>query len=195
MNKSAAIFIGFCVKPTKKVAGCPKTDAVIDVCSVAACIYPPPDAWYQLYPRLNHAEYCNDERLALSAIPPGRERDFELFAYRIIPVEFARKQSPCERPVLSMMGKGGVEIASEPDLGSYEFLGYDAVSSQSAEHGVIDFECSPLSCNDCAGEHPVNEHCLISNLQDALTVAQNFADTDPEPGPYYLVEVLRKRAD
>ena len=193
MNQGDAFFIGFCAKKTKKVSGCPNSESVNDVCSVSDCIYPRADDWASPL-NLNRAGLHNDERSAMRTIQAGQKADFDLFAYRIVPTEFARNSPSRERPVLAMFVGDGEEISPEPDLKLFEFLGYDPVSSQFAEQGTIYFECSPLSCNDCAGEHPVNSHCLISDRESAMQVAQSFADTDPEPGPYFVVEVWRKRS-
>ena len=37
---------------------------------------------------------------------------------------------------------------------------------------------------------PVNEHCLFATLQSAIAGAERFAAEQPEPGDYYVVEVL-----
>lgn len=66
-------------------------------------------------------------------------------------------------------------------------LGFDVVS-KSVSDG---FECSPLSCNSMALELAVNRHCLVDHLEVAIAVATRFSVEEPEPGPYYVVEVLR----
>lgn len=37
----------------------------------------------------------------------------------------------------------------------------------------------------------VNRHCLIDHLDAAIATATRFSVEEPEPGPYYVVEVLR----
>ena len=59
-------------------------------------------------------------------------------------------------------------------------IGSDAVRRMSGAR----FECSPLSCNQMAPEYPVNEHCLIDDLDTAVAMARAFAVGKPEPGPY-----------
>jgi hypothetical protein len=41
-----------------------------------------------------------------------------------------------------------------------------------------------------ASEMPVNEHCLFPTLDAAIAGAVRFAAEQPEPGDYYVVEVL-----
>ena len=70
---------------------------------------------------------------------------------------------------------------------SLEPLGFDAVSSTLS----AGFECSPLSCNRMARERAVNERCLFRTLAEAIAGAEAFATGRCEPGPYFVVEVLR----
>jgi hypothetical protein len=56
----------------------------------------------------------------------------------------------------------------------------------------MDFGCSPLSCCALAGEVGVNRHCLINDLDGALRLAQRWDQEEPEPGPYYVVQVLAR---
>jgi hypothetical protein len=50
-------------------------------------------------------------------------------------------------------------------------------------------ECSPLSCNHLAQEHPTNPHCLFSSFDDAETSLINGAFKGSEPGPYRIFSV------
>jgi hypothetical protein len=43
-----------------------------------------------------------------------------------------------------------------------------------------------------AAEVPVNQYCLIDTLEEAIAAAVRFSKEEPEPGPYYVVEVLRE---
>jgi hypothetical protein len=70
-------------------------------------------------------------------------------------------------------------------------LGYDAVSKSS--ESVLGFECSPLSCNSMALEFAVNEFCLFDSEAAATAGATAFSSIEPEPGDYYIVEVLESR--
>ena len=72
-------------------------------------------------------------------------------------------------------------------------LGIDVVSRQHA--GMLDFECSPLSCCGLAGEVGANRHCLIDDLGAALRLARRWDQEQPEPGPFYVVQVLRRAGD
>jgi hypothetical protein len=60
--------------------------------------------------------------------------------------------------------------------------------------GSLGFGCSPLSCNGMAESLPVNDFCLIDDLETALAAARRFGIEQPEPGPYLVIEVLTQRA-
>ena len=47
-----------------------------------------------------------------------------------------------------------------------------------------------MSCNSMASEFTVNRHCLLATLEDALGAAARFSTEPPEPGDYYVAEVL-----
>jgi len=55
---------------------------------------------------------------------------------------------------------------------------------------MLGFGCSPLTCNSMAENIPVNEFCLLDVLESALATAQRFEIEKPEPGPYFVIEVL-----
>jgi hypothetical protein len=57
---------------------------------------------------------------------------------------------------------------------------------------VLGFECSPLSCNAMATEMDTNEYCLFDSLEAAVAGAARFSIEQPEPGDYYVIEVLEE---
>ena len=71
----------------------------------------------------------------------------------------------------------------------YLFLGFDAVS-RSCDNA---FECSPLSCNHGAEKMKCNPYCLFDAFDEAISGAKEFSVGGWEPGPYYVVEVYRKK--
>ena len=189
LNLPPAIFIGFCVKQTKELVVRP--DTAVAVWSVSECIAHRPDEWVHRWD-FNRAFCYNTERQALDTIPNGSRDQFELFAYRIIPIQFSIGGKAREVKLGDVYLPGLIEVETEPALTGFEIAGYDIVN---IEAGHLGFGCSPLSCNGCAAEHAVNSHCLIDELDRAAEIARIFADSEPEPGPYYLVEILRKCRD
>ncbi|MEM6431045.1 MAG: hypothetical protein AAF708_17545 [Deinococcota bacterium] len=64
-------------------------------------------------------------------------------------------------------------------------VGYDIVSF----YAEAIPECSPLSCNLMATEIPVNQHCLLDDLDDALAYINSGTFDTCEPGPLRIIAV------
>ncbi len=151
---------------------------VSEVCSVSECLNRGPENWIDRWLH-NELGFFNTRADALAVVPP-RARDFSLFAYRLL-CTLARDGQPEGFPV--------PDLPIEPLPDSFRSLGFDVVSKHPGDGHVL-FECSPLSCNGMAAEIPVNAHCLFSSFEEAVVGAERFAAEQPEPGDYYVVEVL-----
>jgi hypothetical protein len=105
---------------------------------------------------------------------------FILFAYRLLPrVYINGTEKAYDIP----------ELPLDPIPTNFVSLGFDAVSRSIADF----FECSPLSCNYMAAQIAgVNRYCLMDTLEEAVILAKRFSIDEPEPGPYYVIEVLRE---
>jgi hypothetical protein len=152
---------------------------VLEVCSVSDCLSRGPDGWIDHWLH-NEIGFYPSPGVALQVIPTGAE-GFRLFSYRLLP---ARYRDGAEEPWT------WPDWDIEPPGPGYHSRGFDPVSRSSDEN--LGFECSPLSCNDLAGEIGVNRYCLIDSLERAVAVARRFSVEQPEPGPYYVVEVLER---
>ena len=108
----------------------------------------------------------------------ARYKRFRLFAYALVPIRYFNDRT---KP-LEITGQD-----VEPLPASFVSLGFDVVNRTFSAF----FECSPLSCNGMADEVPVNRFCLQETLTEAITFAQRCAREEPEPGPFYVIEVLR----
>ena len=166
----------------KKVASRPawlQAPAVREICSVSECIATGPEGWISRWAH-NELWMYDSEQLAESVIPAAAEADaFRLYAYRLLPVLFrAGAQEPLEVP----------RLTPHPLPATFASLGFDVVSRSVGTA----FECSPLSCNGMATQFEVNEHCLVPTPEGAVEFARWCADEEPEPGPYVVVEVLRR---
>jgi hypothetical protein len=128
----------------------------------------------------NERRWYNSPELAWSVVPEADRSRYRLFAYRLLESYFHKGE---ERPLVV---PGDVQVVPVPP--SYGRLGYDAVSK--FMESVLGFECSPLSCNSMANELPANKFCLFGSLDEAVQAARRFSVEEPEPGDYYVVEVL-----
>ncbi len=173
--------IGYFPKLTMKRPDWLKSVGVEEVCSVSTCVSGAPDGWIDQW-RHNEMWVYDTPELAWSVVPEIGRGVFDLYAYQMFPVQFAKgQQQPFEIPSL--------QVAPLPS--SFERLGFDIVSRS---HGNT-FECSPLSCNHMAEHIAVSRHCLVDDVDVAFRLAAKFEAGSCEPGPYYVVEVWRQRHD
>ena len=171
--------IGYFPKRTMKHPDWLKAAGVEEICSVSGCISEAPDGWIDHW-RHNEMGAYDSSDLAWSVLPESARGEFDLYAHKMFPVEFAQgKQCPFSIPSLDV----------QPLPASFELLGYDAVSRS----GGSSFDCSPLSCNYMAEHVRVNHHCLVDDVETAFRLASEFEAGGGEPGPYYVVEVWREK--
>jgi len=161
-----------------------KPDALVapgvrEICSVSECISSGADDWIASW-RHNSLGWFNTVSDAVSVVPAEERHEYRMFAYRILPEVFRGR----ERAALTLPD----DVRPEPLPDGFGSLGFDSASRFAV--ASLCLECSPLSCNYMASEMPVNEHCLFPTLDDAIAGAMRFAIEQPEPGDYYVVEVL-----
>jgi len=149
-----------------------------EICSVSECLAPGPEGWVEAW--LHNAHSCFNSPDDARRVAGDAAGSFHLLAYRLLPLRFRKGQSES----MEVSAPGITPLP--PD---FESLGFD-VLSKNASNG-LGFECSPLSCNRMAAEIGVNRHCLLDDLETARELARRFSVEEPEPGPYYVVEVLR----
>ena len=177
------VFLGYCPKRplTASFAGRER-----EIASVSECIAKRPDKWLKRWD-FNRATCWNTEVEAWACRPDESKSEFRMFAYGILPLLF--DTSGIEKPVTIDQ----LFPADMPELPSahcaYRRIGYDVVE-RDVSTGMLGFGCSPLSCNGMAESVPVNEFCLIDEMETALAAARRFGIGQPEPGPYVIVEVL-----
>jgi hypothetical protein len=150
---------------------------VTEICSVSDCISQSPEQWINRW-LYNDFGWFNGMADAVQMIP--EDVVHRLFAYRVHGELFRRGQAlPLVTPA---------NVTPDPIPETFQTIGFDAVSrSETATHG---FDCSPLSCNSMAAECSANEHCLFPTLETAIAAARRFSILQPEPGDYFVVEVL-----
>lgn len=118
---------------------------------------------------------------------------WNLFAYRMFPVRFAKGAEESYE-----VEPGDLEPV-QPLPEDYAWLGLDVVNRQCENM----LECSPLNCNGHYDTVTVNRYCLLDHYETAVQLAWHWSigkyNSDgafvgpAEPGPYFIVEVFRKR--
>ena len=173
------VLIGYFPKRRTPNPGCMIPGVVEEIASVSGCIAEGPDDWIEHW-RHNELFVFDSPKVAWSFAPEAELDRFDLYGYAPYPVRFVNgQQQAFEIPP--------VRPQSLP--ADFERLGIDVVS-RSCDAG---FECSPLSCNGFAKEAAVNRWCLLDEIDDAFFLAKRVESSGAEPGPYYVLEVWRRR--
>jgi hypothetical protein len=170
------VLIGYFPKTTAIPPNYRLPDRVQEICTVSNCINAP-EKWVNHWTH-NELGFYSSPSAANAVIRPS-PLPWSLFAYRMLPVRFA--ENSAEEIILP-------HLDVEPLDETFRSIGFDSVSKSIS----FCFECSPLSCNYLALEEPVNRYCLLNTLEEAIAAAMRFAADEPEPGPYYVIEVLRR---
>lgn len=194
------VFLGFIAKKFHPVDPT-EWGGADEICSVSKCIAPYPEAWDDdpfEPPEFNRA-YC----LATADEARARIRHMDvessrIYALQLIPAVFT-KESPTplvySDAELFAQHSDLPELPAEPNWDQFERLGLDVTVFSTPDNPTWGWSCSPLSCNGMYREFPVNRYCLIDEPDDAFKAAQAFGQTEPEPGPYVIVEVFRLRRE
>ena len=154
-----------------------RAPGVIEVCSVSNCVSAGPEGWVDRWLH-NELAWYDSADLARQVVPPGGPQA-RIFAYRLLDIRFAAgREAPWPWPSVAPLALGA----------PFRSIGFDAVSK--SMDTMLTFECSPLSCNDLARDWGANQHCLLNTMDEALRAAERFSIEQPEPGAYYVVEVL-----
>jgi hypothetical protein len=174
----------FCGYFPKKATPLPEgydLPGVVEIASVSVCLAPAPEDWIQSY-TFNALGFFDDVGLAESVIPEPEQSQsqFDIYAYEFLDERFA-----CGLVEAWLMPP----LDCSPPGSDFEPLGFDVVGKSISAF----FECSPLSCNGEAKTFRANAYCLFDGLDEAVAAAQAFSNNEPEPGPYYIARVLRRR--
>lgn len=170
----------------KKIAQSPdwlNVPAVKDIYSVSSCISNDFTDWINFWKHNGYWFFDSPEILKKlmeeENISPERS---ELFYYQVYEKQWNEES------------RQWIEFQPEPsfytDVEEPENIlleGYDIVSFSCQTSA----ECSPLSCNHMAQQIPVNSHCLLSSLEQAVSIIESNQFEDCEPGPYRIFAVYR----
>ena len=154
---------------------------VREVCSISECVSPGPPDWIGHW-RHNALGWYDTLEGARAVVPAEEAAQYRLFAYRLLPEVFtATARGPWRWPDAARV---------QSIVSDFQPIGFDVASRSSGD--VLSFECSPLSCNGLAKELSVNACCLFAGFDEAVEGAIRFAREQPEPGDYFVVEVLEQ---
>jgi|694.fasta_scaffold77609_3 hypothetical protein len=199
-----------------------QTEHVTEIYSASNCIAGGPIIWYDssalgvhwtvaesIAPWFQLDATSQAELIELGVLSPCEcytDDQLCLCAYRIFPLTFTNAASPSVLEARQLFVTEYALPLLEPDWTNFERLGYDVVQfkpirlldldgARRAERHLTSpsYGCSPLSCNGLAVFYPVNRYCLLDDIDTAFQVGWKIGREEPEPGPYVIVEVLRRR--
>ena len=177
MTTSDLKLVGYFPKDTAVPPDWSAAVHVKEICSVSSCVNASPPGCFE-HGLNNEWGFFNTPEDAAMVAATGNGK-YTIFGYRVLPVRYA---------------KGGAkpfvipELPVEPLGPGFTSLGFDVASK--SKHAFV--ECSPLSCNLIAAEIAVNQFCLIDEFHQAVAFAERCGREQPEPGTYYVLEVLRE---
>ena len=158
-----------------------KTDSVVDIYSVSGCVsenfcdyithWKHNDFWLFDSPE-KIAEVAEIEHVDLS--------EYKIFYYEIYENQFDDRAKVWEPFELEKSFETQVVLPQNRSLEGYDVVNFYARTSP---------ECSPLSCNSLAETVPVNAHCLLTSLDEAIRLVKVGAFENAEPGPYRIFAV------
>lgn len=147
--------------------------------SVSNCVSSGPTDWILRWAH-NEMWVYSTIPAAWAFVPDYHLADYVMLAYRMLPTMWDKGvERPFAIPPLNV----------DPLPPDFHRVGFDVVS---IEKGTAGFGCSPLSCNHMAEEISTNENCLLDDIELAIQTASAFSCGNVEPGPYFVVEVLRQ---
>lgn len=174
---AALVLLGYFPKRVHQRPKWLQAPGVEEIASVSLCISPGPDHWLDAW-RHNVWGFYDSSEVAWQVVAPGDHEFFEMFAFELYPRKFANGR--WEKVQIT-------GVNPNPLNESFVALGYDVVTKSVSDF----FECSPLSCNGMAAEAQVNAYCLVDTFDLACQLAETFEEQGCEPGPYYVIRVLR----
>lgn len=152
---------------------------------MSTCVAPAPPDWIDRWLH-NDWGFCDSVAAALSLVPPA-STDYDLCAFAVYHWCYRAGHAEAVDPRVAFGVYTDRPPAPEQLPSGFVSLGFDAVSNT----GSASFECSPITCNYMAERLPVNRHGLLDTVVQAVGAASQFSVEEPEPGVYYVVEVLR----
>ncbi|CAN5664722.1 hypothetical protein BH11ARM2_BH11ARM2_00180 [soil metagenome] len=118
------------------------------------------------------------------------EEGATLFAFWIYPVVFDTEGRPQTIDLDGLFPTDLPQLPHHQPLPPAKVLGYDVLAYESEDPL---WGCSPLSCNGYGtsekGEFPIDDRCLLRDLDTAFAAARCFQREQPEPGTYLVVRV------
>lgn len=109
----------------------------------------------------------------------------DFFYYEVYEKQFDDRRKLWEAYAPDPSFTSDVKVPSRKTLEGFDVVTFYAKTSP---------ECSPLSCNSLAVDIPVNSHCLLPSLGEAIRLIEQGAFDNSEPGPFRIFAVYSLHA-
>ena len=154
---------------------------VADIYSLSACISKPFADYMTYWQHNGHWLFDSPQKIVDLANTASISLDgLKLFYYEAYELQFDENEKAWEA------FEPDPSFATEVVLPTSKRLeGFDIASFTMGNMA----ECSPLSCNGLASTLPVNDHCLLGTLDEAVAAVEQGKLHECEPGPYRLIAV------
>ena len=168
----------------KKIEICPswlKADSVQDIYSLSGCISEDFCDYITHWKHNGFWLFDSPEKIAeVAKIENVDLSEHRVFYYEVYEKQFNDVAKNWESFELEKSFETLVVIPREKTIEGYDVVNFSARTSP---------ECSPLSCNSLAETVPVNMHCLLGSLDEAIRLVEEGAFENSEPGPYRIFAV------
>lgn len=168
----------------KRVERCPdwlKAASVRDIYSVSGCVSEYFCDYIQHWKHNGYWLFNSPEQIEEVAKAESVDlSQHRLFYYEVYEKEFDEDSHLWGSFEPEKSFKTRVLVPPEGKLEGYDVVTFAARTSP---------ECSPLSCNNLAETIPVNEHCLLPSLEEAVQLVEGGAFNNSEPGPHRIFAV------
>jgi hypothetical protein len=163
-----------------------KSGAVEDIYSLSGCVS---EYFCDYIPYWKHNGFwLFDSPSEIEEIAAASSLDMKaqrLFYYEVYEKQFDDKRKVWEPFTADASFKTEVKVPNGKKLEGFDVVTFCVKTSP---------ECSPLSCNSLAAEIPVNAHCLLPSLEEAIRLVDSGAFDNSEPGPFRVFAVYSPHA-
>jgi hypothetical protein len=168
----------------KRIESCPdwlNAESVRDIYSVSGCVSEYFCDYIQHWKHNGYWLFDSPEHMEEVAKAESIDlSQHRLFYYEVYEKEFGEDSNVWESFEPERSFKTNIRVPREKKLEGYDVVCFTVRTSP---------ECSPLFCNHLAETIPVNEHCLLSSLEEAVRLIERGAFNNSEPGPYRIFAV------
>jgi hypothetical protein len=172
---------GYMAKKVKSQPDWLKSDGLKELYSVSGCIS---EYFCDYIPHWKHNGFwlfdSPAEITAVAAAESLNMSEQRIFYYEVYENQFDEPRKIWQPLQADKSFKTEVSAPKSKKLEGFDVVTFSVQTSP---------ECSPLSCNRLAESIPVNAHCLLPSLEEAIRLVESGAFDNSEPGPFRIFAV------